>query len=205
MLDLRDIIERCKKNDVTAQRLLYERYANHLRYICLRYISDDHEVKDIVHDSFIKIISNVKKFNEKGSFEGWMTRILINTAITHLRKRKKKQFFSNTDVEYNLQDIESQPIFSGEDDWNILNTYQSIEQANFTKEELLEIIMSIPDSYRIVFNLFHLEDYSHEEIAKMLGIDVNNSRIRLLRARNLIREGLVNRVKELQNSKNKKR
>jgi RNA polymerase sigma-70 factor, ECF subfamily len=202
VIELKEIIERCKKYDVTAQRLLYERYANHLRFICLRYISDNHEVKDIVQDSFIKIISKIKQYNERGSFEGWMTRILINTAINHLRKSKKWLFLSDLDnLNNSFSGDEPLPASSTVDDEDILNTYQSIQQVNFTKEELMEAIMSIPDEYRIVFNLFHIEEYSHEEIAKTIGIDVNNSRIRLFRARKLIREELVKRANELQNSK----
>jgi RNA polymerase sigma-70 factor (ECF subfamily) len=195
LIELSDIIERCKKRDVTAQRLLYERYANLLRSICMRYITDRHEVKDIVQDSFIKILSKINQYNGAGSFEGWMSRILVNTAISH-QKSKKKHAFANIDsIECNTINDESDTLNSAEIDGSVSNTYDSIEQMNFTKEELLDIIMTVPESYRVVFNMFHLEEFSHDEIAKILGIDVSNSRIRLLRARKLIREELVKKAK----------
>jgi len=191
VVELTDIIERCKKYDVTAQRLLYERYANQLHGVCMRYVSDKEDVNDIVQDCFIKIISKIKQYNGTGSFEGWMKRIVINTAFKHLKKNKKEQYLVDIDV---IDDGLPVNEVSRED--NVLNTYQSIEQVNFIKEELLAVIASIPESYRVVFNLFHLEDFSHDEIAKLLGIDVSNSRIRLLRARKLIREELVKKAKE---------
>jgi RNA polymerase sigma factor (sigma-70 family) len=201
LVTLEEIIENCKKYDVTAQRLLYERYANQLRNICTRYISDNHDIKDIVHDSFIKIFSKIKQYNHKGTFEGWMVRILINTAIKHLKKKKPLNFDNIDNFESSIPDSDSYLIIEEKFQEDILNDYHSIEQMDFTQQELMEIIMKIPESYRIVFSLFHLEEYGHEEIANLLGIDVNNSRIRLHRARNIIREALVKRAKEMQSTK----
>lgn len=199
MIPIEDIIEKCKRNDSTAQRLLYERYANYLRCICQRYISNNNEVKDIVHDSFIKIVTKINKYDGKGCFDGWVSRIAINTAIDHLKKNKKEIFFLHS-AEGEPDENFEQSFLLNEEISSVENNYQSIEQANFSREELLAVIRSIPEDYSIVFNLFHIDGYSHEEIASKLGIGVNNSRIRLLRARNLIREELVKKASERINS-----
>jgi RNA polymerase sigma-70 factor, ECF subfamily len=197
---LEDIIERCKKYDVTAQRLLYDCYANQMRCICMRYIGNQHEVKDIVHDGFIKIFSNIKQYKKKGSFEGWMVRIFINTALKHIKKTKKN-IIDIDNLENNLADTDSPNFDMDIINEEISNDYNSIEQLNFTQQEILDVIQSIPEQYRIIFNLFHIEEFKHEEIAEMLNIDKTTSRIRLLRARNLIREELVKKAKELQKIK----
>jgi len=196
---LEDIIERCKKYDVTAQRLLYERYANQMRYICLRYISN-HEIKDIVQEGFIKVFANIKQYNGKGSFEGWMVRIFINTSLKHLKKNKKWQHQISLE-NLNTDNFDVDTMESYDSGNEILDDYQSIDSVDFTQEEIMEVVLSIPESYRIIFNLFHLEEFKHEEIAQMLDIDVHTSRTRLFRARNLIRTALVTRAKEKQHSK----
>lgn len=188
VIELVEIIERCKKYDITAQQLLYERYVNTLYSVCLHYIPSQHDAKDILQDSFIKIFGNIKQYKGTGSFEGWMTRIVINTAIKHLNKTKKKQ---NSDICIFEDNVVENEEFTSLENGKIEDSYNSIEQANFSKEELLDVIHSIPEVYKIVFSMFHLEGLSHEEISKMLDIDVNNSRIRLLRARKFIREALV--------------
>jgi RNA polymerase sigma-70 factor (ECF subfamily) len=140
---LEDIIERCKKYDVTAQRLLYERYANQMRNICMRYISNHHEIKDIVHDGFIKIFSNIKQYSGKGSFEGWMVRIFINTTLTHIRKNKKRKHISNIEnIEYTLVDTGSNTNLSDNSNDEIINDYYSIEQTKSSRQRHFSLSLS---------------------------------------------------------------
>jgi RNA polymerase sigma factor (sigma-70 family) len=192
VIELEDIIARCKKYDVTAQRILYERYVNHLHLVCMRYISDKNEVKDIVHDSFIKIFANIKQYSGKGKFEGWMVRIAINTALKHIRKYKKKQYISITDKMDDTDTDSEQPTEE-------INNYERIEQLNLSSQELMDVIMTIPEPYRIVFNLFHIDEFSHEEISEKLKIGINNSRTRLHRACQLIRIELFKKADKVQN------
>lgn len=167
------IIEDCKKQSKTAQRLLYEKYSPLLLGICVRYASDINEAEDILQDAFVKIFFNIKNFNGLGSFEGWLKRIVVNTAITNYHRTKKYRYH---------QDID--------DMHERLDSNYSIDGADFNKEELFGVIRSLPDGYKMVFNLYAIEGYKHKEIAEQLNIDINTSKSQYSRAKALIRARL---------------
>lgn len=162
--------------------------------ICLRYIGNIDATKDVVQEGFIKVFSNIDKFKGDGSFEGWMKRIFINTAISYLRKHTSKQ------KHINIDDIKEGDLdLDGSHDLLGLNndvpadgraSFDMILSADFSEDELVEILELVPEKYRLIFNLHCIEEYKHEEIASLLGIEVSTSRTRLKRARMIIQKEL---------------
>ncbi|MCX7955137.1 MAG: sigma-70 family RNA polymerase sigma factor [Bacteroidales bacterium] len=171
MCDERELIEKLKKQDFKAQKLLYKKYCSKFLGICMRFAKNKHEAEDILQDSFIKIYKKISQFNFEGSFEGWMKRIIINTAISYYRKNHKW---------YNVEINDS-----------IINEEQSnfsfnIDDYELTTEEILKVIQSLSPGYRIVFNLYAIEGYSHKEIAEMLNINISTSKSQYSRAKKIL-------------------
>jgi RNA polymerase sigma factor (sigma-70 family) len=169
-----ELIERCRKNDRTAQKMLYDKYAGLMLAICRRYVFEKSEAEDILMEGFLKVFTKINEFEGRGSFEGWMKRIFVNTAITNYHKSSKHN--------KNHFDIEEIQIRKSEK--------PSYGESEFTHEELFRIIHSLPEGYKIVFNMYALEGYKHKEIADMLGIDINTSKSQYSRAKKLIRKRL---------------
>ena len=193
-ISLDKLVRECKLYNRFAQRLLYDKFAPAMIGICLRYINDREVVKDIVQECFVKVFLNIKQYNGSGSFEGWMKRIFINASITYIRQNKNKKFLKLENVsESELLDESEQENESieTENSENIeQNSYQMVKLADFSKDELMKVLEALPDKYKIVFNLFCVEEYRHEEIAELLKIEVSTSRIRLMRAREAIKKEL---------------
>ena len=145
-------------------------YSPVLMGICMRYAHTSDEAEDILQDSFVKILKQIIKFEKKGSFEGWMKRIVVNTAITNYRKNIKR---------YNQGES---------DDYNSKFHSTSMYDSDFTHEELLNIIKELPEGYRVIFNLYAIEGYKHKEIAELLEIDVATSKSQYSRAKKSIRQ-----------------
>jgi len=170
MQDLEKIIKGCQKGQRSFQKLLYDKYSPILMGICMRYAHTTDEAEDILQEGFVKILKQINKFEQKGSFEGWMKRIVINTAITNYRKNLKR---------YNHSEL---------DDYNSQFHSTSMYDADFTHEELLNIIKKLPEGYRVIFNLYAIEGYKHKEIAELLNIDVATSKSQYSRAKRSIRQ-----------------
>ena len=179
MLDEKEIIEGCCRNDRKAQKALYERYASVLLAVCIRYSGKRGEAEDILQDGLIKIYFNIKDFAGKGSLINWMKKIMVNTAITHYHRNLKHQYHQDID-DIREMDIEG----------------SSLNTSEFTREELFNVIKELPDGYRVVFNLYAIEGYKHKEIAEKLEIDVNTSKSQYSRAKGLIRKkfGTLNKI-----------
>ncbi len=173
MQSVEQLIHKCIRNDRKAQKKLYERYSSVLLGICYRYMHDRQTAEDVLQEAFVKIFNNLKQYEGKGSFEGWLKRIAVNTSISYIRKNKKHDF--NQDIteiqESKLSDFD-------------------VEEAEFTHDELLKVIKSLPIGYRTIFNLFAIEGFKHREIAEMLEIDISTSKSQFSRARKLIQEKL---------------
>lgn len=144
--------------------------------VCLRYTSNADEAKDILQDGFVKVFTNLNTFNFKGSFEGWVRRIMINTAIACYRTKKNI---------YTLEIVDD--IETGYD--NVLDSLSA--------EELLKIIRKLPSQYKMVFNLYAIEGYSHKEISEMLGITESTSKSDLSRARAILKTKITNGTETL--------
>lgn len=168
-----ELIEKCIKGDIYAQKELYIIYSPKLYGICCRYSSCRENAKDILQDSFIKIFNSLKSFKNTGSLEGWLKRIVVNTALTKYKQTKKSVVSYSAEVESigsrAEDEIEENVIINDYDESRILNS-----------------IAKLSDEYRIVFNLHCVENHSHKEIAELLSISEETSRIRLLRARKKI-------------------
>lgn len=166
------MIEGCAKGDPIAQRFLYEKYVNKMMGICLRYAKEREEAQDILQDAFIKVFEKLRSYKGSGSLEGWVRRIFVNTAIDHHRKNKALR-----------QQVEFDSV-----DYQIKAEGYVLE--NLAAQDLLKIINDLPHGYRVVFNMYAIEGYSHKEIADELDISVNTSKSQYSRAKSFIRRVL---------------
>lgn len=167
-MNLEDLIKSCQKQNSKAQEELYHLYKNTLFVLSLKYCQNEAEAEDNLHNAFIEIFTNIKHFNGKGSFEGWIKRITINKAIDSYKKSYqlkpiKETDFQDTDISEN--DLE-----------------------DFTLDQILAMIQNLPNQYRLVFNLYELDNYSHTEIAEMLNISVGTSKSNLHRAKMILKD-----------------
>lgn len=177
-MSLDQLIENCKKNDTNAQSQLYKLFSSKLFSLCLKYSRNYAEAEDNLQDSFVTIFNKVSQYKNKGSFEGWMKRITINTALQ--RYRDKGVF--NIINEDTIEDVTVE-----------------INNDDISIDYLLRIIQELPDRYRLVFNLYVLDGYSHKEVADMLSITTGTSKSNLARARLILKEKIEN-YKVSQNS-----
>ncbi len=163
------VLKGCRKSDSKCQEILYRKFYAYGLSISLRYSYSREEAVEILNDSFLKVYVNISKFDTKKSFKSWFRRILINTSIDYYRKNKRL--------------INTESI----DDYNVdLNNYNEIDTMEV--EDLLLLLNSLPELYRIIFNLHEIEGYKHEEIAKELNITAGTSRANLSRAKKILRE-----------------
>ncbi|MDO4190114.1 MAG: RNA polymerase sigma factor [Bacteroidales bacterium] len=167
--NLQSIIDGCLKNDRKAQRALYEMFAGKMLVVCMRYCGDKQTAQDWMHDGFISIYSNIKQYQNKGAFEGWMRKIMVNVSLDHLR-RNRLVFDDNEEAMFAVYD-DSQP--------------NQIEQLS--AKEILQMITRLPANQRTVFNLHAIEGYSLVEIAHKLNINEATVRSHYARARQTLR------------------
>lgn len=164
------LVNECVSGNAKAQRLLFERFSAKMLGVAIRYIKDKERAEDVLQDAFIKVFKNLKKFKYDGSLEGWIRRIVVNTALDQLRKNKKQQ--GNIELDDSFIEI----------------TSNSFTEEKLEAESLLRIVQQLPEGYRTVFNLFAIEGYSHKEIAKKLNISENTSKSQYSRAKSVLRE-----------------
>lgn len=162
-----ELIQRCLNNDVLAQNELYRRFAGKMMGVCMRYAKNRDDAKDILQDAFVRVYLNLKSFKAEGSFEGWIKRIMINTAIKHYRKNLK--FVNNVDIE---------TAYTVGFDNDII--------GKMGVDELMAKVQTMPEGYRTIFNLYIVEGYQHNEIGELLGIAEGTSKSQLARARNYL-------------------
>lgn len=168
-MSLEQLIIKCKKNNRQAQGELYTLYAKQLFTLCLKYSKDYAESQDNLQDAFLTIFKKIKQYNNKGSFEGWMKRIVINTALQRYRKSSVLDVIKDDNVTEEIIELDTPAV---------------------SLDFLLDIIQQLPDKYRLVFNLYVLDEFSHKEIAEMLNISVGTSKSNLSRARHILKEKL---------------
>jgi len=188
-----ELIKKIQNKDKAAIKELYLRYSPVMLSICVRYCGNREDAKDVMHECFIKIITQIGKYSGKGNFEGWMKRIMVNASLDFY-KRKRKNEHIEIEEEHFSTSADDEDAFSGNSiDKRDVGTNPNADlvfRADFSKEEIIESIYLIPESYRIIFNLFVIENYAHPEIAQMLGIEENSSRTRLFRAKEMIKKVL---------------
>lgn len=165
------LIEQCKRGNQNAQKQLFDQFASKMWAVCRRYISDRMEAEEVFLTGFTKVFDRIGQFRNEGSFEGWIRKIMVNESLGYLRKRRSLFLFSELD-----ESIEEMTVIAVD--------------SSLMAEELLNMVSSLPDGYRTVFNLYAIEGYSHQEIADLLGISEATSKSQLSRARNLLRQRL---------------
>lgn len=164
---LDDLIKQCANNDRKAQKEIYQLFAGKLFSICLKYSKNKQEAQDNFQDGFIVIFEKIGQFNFKGSFEGWLKRVMINTVLLKYRKKNVLNIVT--------EDIPDEVIVDVDDD-------------EISLDFLLNLINELPDRYRLVFNLYALDGYSHKEISEMLLIAEGTSKSNLARARAILKQ-----------------
>lgn len=166
----KDLIELAIESNRHAQQQIYSKYAAKMLSICRQYIKDVHQAEDIMITAFMKVLANLKKFEHKGSFEGWIRRIMINECISFIRVHKKVKF------------IEDENFFE--------ERHNNIE-SQFSVEDIQFLIDSLPYGYKMIFNLYVIDGFKHHEIANMLNINEGTSKSQLSHARKMLQENIV--------------
>ena len=160
-----------------AQQQIYSSYSSKMLSVCRQYIKDLHLAEDVMITAFMKVFTHLKNFEHKGSFEGWVRRIMINECISFIRVKKQVKF------------IEDETFFE--------ERYNDIE-GKFSMDDIQFLIDGLPDGYRMVFNLYVIEGYKHQEIGELLGISEGTSKSQLMHARRM----LQNQITKLRNYEN---
>jgi RNA polymerase sigma-70 factor (ECF subfamily) len=167
------IVRGCMAGKREFQKKLYDTYARKMFFVCYRYSKSREEAEDVLQEGFVKVFRNIHTFKFQGSFEGWVCRIMVNTAIEHIRKRKQANVF--------------------DEEGEVLNHPESESDAagKMNEKELLKMLQLLPEGYRTVFNLYAIEGYSHKEIGELLDITEGTSKSQLSKAKNYLKGLLV--------------
>lgn len=173
-IDISDIelIEKCISGDRKYQELFYKKFSKKMYNICQSYANSGDDAKDILQDGFVKIFTSLNTYNGVGSLEGWVRKIIVNTAIDFYRKRLKEMRNVNIDDVYDLP-------------------FESSVLDEINSKELIELIHKLPEGAKLIFNLFVIEGYSHEEIARKLNISTGTSKSQVSRAKSLLKDLIV--------------
>ena len=171
------LVDQLKKNDALAQKELYQQSSKKMLSVCRSYIEDMHYAEDCMINGFCKVFNHIQKFESKGSFEGWIRRIMVNESISFIRAQKNVSFL--------------------EDEYYKEEGFNNIE-SNLSVDDIQNLIDNLPEGYKMVFNLYAIEGYKHKEIAEMLGINEGTSKSQLSHARKMLQE-LVIKMKNYDN------
>lgn len=164
-MDEKQLIKDCLKGDAKAQKRFYDLYAPRMYGVCLRYAKDADTAKDYLQEAFIRVYNHLEQYRFEGSLEGWVRRVVVNTALEKLRKN---------DVLKNAKELE---VLKGS------TSHLATPVDQLSEQELVALIQTLPPGFRMVFNLFAIEGYSHHEIGKMLNISEGTSKSQFARAR----------------------
>lgn len=172
VMDERSLLNECLKGSSIAQKKLFEKYAPKMMFVCLRYCKEREDAEDALQDAFIKVFNSLPKYQQEGSFEGWLRRIVVNCCLDLLRKNKRMENQVNLDtVDFKMPSVE-------------------LASDNLQAEDLMKIILKMPRGYQLVFNLFAIEGYNHKEIGELLNISEETSKSQYFRARAFLKNYL---------------
>jgi RNA polymerase sigma-70 factor (ECF subfamily) len=169
-----EILRGCKNGDSRSQRKLYDQTAARMMGVCLRYCTEEEEAKDLLQDGFVKVFQHITAYRGEGSLEGWMKKIFVNTALENIRRKKI--------------------VFERLENENIATAELVFSDGKLEAKELLRIIRTMPEGFRVVFNLFAIEGYSHQEIAEKLNITTGTSKSQFARARQYLQKLLAEEI-----------
>lgn len=175
-MHLQKIIDGCIEKDAFAQKALVQRYSGMLFTVCRRYVRDPHKAKDILQDSFIAIFDGMSSLKDHNALEGWMRRIVVHTSLRSFRGAKNKM--EVVGIENTIEPYKAPTVY-----------------GTLGAEVLMKLIQQLPAGYREVFNLYVIEEFSHKEIAKTLGIEESSSRSQLARARKILQKQILQKEK----------
>ena len=175
-MTLEELILNCKNQELKAQEELYKKFSGILFSVCLKYSPNYHEAEDNLQDAFITIFKRIEQFEGKGSFEGWMKRVTVNTVLQKYRKQKVFKLS-------NEEQLEEEAVVE-------------IEDNAVPLDFLLKIVQELPDRYRLVFTMYVLDDYAHKEISDLVGISVGTSKSNLARARGILKTKIEDYYKQ---------
>ena len=167
-----DLIQGCIAGDRRMQEELYKKFSSKMFAVCLRYAGNSDDAQDILQDGFVKIYKNLSRFRSEGSFEGWVRRIFVNTAIEHLRRKTYLK-----------------PIAEKEE--NTLPYKETTALDKLGEKDIMNLISQLSPGYRTVFNMYVVEGYTHKEVGDILGISEGTSKSQLARARTLLQEMVI--------------
>jgi RNA polymerase sigma-70 factor (ECF subfamily) len=170
-----ELIKLAVDNNRQAQQQIYSRFSPKMLSVCRQYIKDIQLAEDVMITAFMKVFTHLKNFEHKGSFEGWIRRIMVNECISYLRVQKKVKFV--------------------EDEIYVEESFNNIE-SKLSTDQIQFLIDGLPDGYKMVFNLYAIEGYKHNEIAKMLGINEGTSKSQLSHARKMLQMQIKNLKKQ---------
>lgn len=171
-----ELIARCKKGKRDAQQELYSMYSDKMLALCIRYVGNQFEAEDVLVVAFMKIFEKIDQYTGKGNFEGWIRRIMVNESLMYLRKQKQTKYHED------LETAERE-------------TATELSDSNLEAEDLMKLIQELPNGYRVVFNLYAIEGFSHKEIAQQLNISEGTSKSQLSKARNMLKRMIENQQK----------
>jgi RNA polymerase sigma-70 factor (ECF subfamily) len=185
MLSEKALIQEVKKRNRKALEELHNRYAPVLMGLSLRYCGNRTDAEDVLHDAFIKILSGINSFDERlnSSFEGWLKRITVNTALNFIRSKTKTNLLVS--VNPMVEDLQEEQ--TAEDSFLKMGEF-------LTKDIILQMICELPDGYRTVFNMYVFEEFSHKEIASELNCTENTSKSQLFKARSILKRKILEKV-----------
>jgi RNA polymerase sigma-70 factor (ECF subfamily) len=173
MMSEQHILDGCIRHNRKAQQALWKQHSAYLLAVCMRYATDRPEAEDMLQEAFLKIYFNLREYSGTGSFRGWLRKVTVNTAITYYHRNLKHKH--QVDIE---EYVSAETGIAG------------FEEDFCTAEDLCRVLGELSPGYRMVFNLYTIEGYKHQEIAEMLGIDVNTSKSQYSRARAILRKKL---------------
>jgi RNA polymerase sigma factor (sigma-70 family) len=169
-----ELILGCLKQDAACQRAVYNHYASRMLGVCHRYARNAADAEDILQDAFIKVFDKLHQFKSEGSFEGWIRRIMVNTALKKYTVSRYQKEINGYEVKDKDEEVTDAPAY-----------------GHLTQKEILVLINKLPDGYRLIFNLYVIEGYQHEEIAELLQIQPGTSRSQLVKARAMLQKQIL--------------
>ncbi|MFZ1692312.1 MAG: sigma-70 family RNA polymerase sigma factor [Flavobacteriales bacterium] len=170
-----DLVDGCMAGDRRAQQRVHEHFYGKMMAVCMRYTKNTDQAKDILQDGFIKVFRNMESFNRAGSFEGWIRRIIVNTAIDHFRRSKHSYLLLGE--ERSIED------FKDQDEEDTLADESGEDLPDLKPADVINAMQKLTPAYRTVFNLYVFEEMTHKEIADALGINVGTSKSNLAKAK----------------------
>ncbi len=172
-MTLEEIVEKCKAGDKQAFTFLYNKYAPKMLGVCIRYAKSREEAEDMLQEGFIRLFQKIDSYRGSGSFEGWMRRVIVNSAINYYK----------TQIKYNnTLNVENNDFVFKEEQ------AAETDSESIPQKKLLEMIQQLPEGYKMIFNLYVLDGYTHKEISEILNISENTSKSQLLKAKRALRQ-----------------